>query len=163
MGKFRKTLRVFYALLFIGLWIYPLQLATSYMFLALAIGSMFSRVCLRACHWLQVFPALATRYMVFPRLPLATCFSRACHTGYMFFFPALATAYMFFPSLALCHMLLNTSRFWYRFLLTSLFNIFLRQGVLCKPLLLAARGGHKDIVEFLLQKGASPTEEDTVK
>ena len=37
------------------------------------------------------------------------------------------------------------------------------QGVLCKPLLLAARGGYKDIVEFLLQNGASPTEEDTVK
>lgn len=35
------------------------------------------------------------------------------------------------------------------------------KGVLCKPLLLAARGGYKDIVEFLLQNGASPTEEDT--
>ena len=41
--------------------------------------------------------------------------------------------------------------------------VFVLQGVLCKPLLLAARGGHKEIVEYLLEKGASPTEEDTVK
>ena len=41
--------------------------------------------------------------------------------------------------------------------------VFVSQGVLCKPLLLAARGGHKEIVEYLLEKGASPTEEDTVK
>ncbi|XP_068748124.1 serine/threonine-protein phosphatase 6 regulatory ankyrin repeat subunit B-like isoform X2 [Montipora capricornis] len=34
------------------------------------------------------------------------------------------------------------------------------KGVLCKPLLLAARGGHKEIVEYLLESGASPTEED---
>ncbi|KAK2558333.1 Ankyrin-1 [Acropora cervicornis] len=34
------------------------------------------------------------------------------------------------------------------------------KGVLCKPLLLAAQGGHKEIVEYLLQSGASPTEED---
>ena len=36
------------------------------------------------------------------------------------------------------------------------------QGVLCKPLLLAATGGHTEVVEFLLESGGSPTEEDMV-
>ena len=40
---------------------------------------------------------------------------------------------------------------------------FYPQGVFCKPLLLAARGGHKEMVEFLLVNGASPTEEDSVR
>lgn len=105
-------LRVFYALLFIGLWI-PCTILYKH------ISTNVSRGC--------------DRFHVFPRLPpcapLATCFSRACHSlhvfpalaiGYMFFFPALATVYLFFPSLALSHMLshqgFDIAFFWQVFL-----------------------------------------------
>lgn len=125
----------------------------------------------RACHRLHFFPRLS------PRMRLITCFPRMSQ---LTFFPALATDCTWFPRLpqvtffpplspllrlivqvsSACHGRLHFPR-----LPLPTFQTFcsVSQGVLCKPLLLAARGGHKDIVEFLLEKGASPTEEDTVK
>ena len=109
-----------------------------------AIGSMFSCVTLLTCctcYWLHAFPALSTGYM-FPRLSPVPFFPR---------FPSMhATCQTNILKLLSCYESFSDV-------------VFLPQGVLCKPLLLAARGGHKDIVEYLLQKGASPTEEDTVK
>ena len=86
---------------------------------------------------------------VFPRLPQVT------------FFPPLSPLLRLIVQVSsACHGRLHFPR-----LPLPTFQTFcsVSQGVLCKPLLLAARGGHKDIVEFLLEKGASPTEEDTVK
>ena len=110
-------------------------LATDYIFPAHSTG--------------YIIPALATDCTWFPRLPQVT------------FFPPLSPLLRLIVQVSsACHGRLHFPR-----LPLPAFQTFcsVSQGVLCKPLLLAARGGHKDIVEFLLEKGASPTEEDTVK
>lgn len=105
---------------------------------------------------IDIINLLATRFFFFLRMPLVACFSclhrlhfsRACLRAWDWLHVSRACHRLHVPPLPL-----------------ATFQTFcsVTQGVLCKPLLLAARGGHKDIVEFLLEKGASPTEEDTVK